>query len=234
MVAEPANRLVAGKKPRGHYRAGTGAGKIVWRSTLWPESASKRWCRVGAVVAAPESAYRRWSEIIHVSCLAVPLQHLCWCSSPEVTQLSPSVLKSEGVPVYRCIQNPREFVLTFPRAYHSGFNCGFNCAEVVNVAPLDWFPHGQNAVELYREQGRKTTISHERLLLGAAREAVKANWELNLLRKNTNAYLKWKGICGKDGILAKSLKVPTLDLSASYLLKQNRFNHRCLDFLSLV
>ncbi|GAB2287452.1 hypothetical protein Dimus_021830 [Dionaea muscipula] len=123
-----------------------------------------------------------------------------------VTQLSPSVLKSEGVPVYRCIQNPGEFVLTFPRAYHSGFNCGFNCAEAVNVAPLDWFPHGQNAVELYREQGRKTTISHDKLLLGAAREAVKANWELNLLRKNTKANLKWKGICGKDGILAKSLK----------------------------
>ncbi|GMG99575.1 hypothetical protein Nepgr_001415 [Nepenthes gracilis] len=123
-----------------------------------------------------------------------------------VTQLSPALLKSEGVPVYRCIQNPGEFVLTFPRAYHSGFNCGFNCAEAVNVAPLDWFPHGQNAVELYREQGRKTTISHDKLLLGAAREAVKANWELNLLRKNTTDNLKLKDICGRDGILAKSLK----------------------------
>ncbi|GAB4855353.1 hypothetical protein Ancab_023974 [Ancistrocladus abbreviatus] len=123
-----------------------------------------------------------------------------------VTQLSPAVLKSDGVPVYRCIQNPGEFVLTFPRAYHSGFNCGFNCAEAVNVAPLDWFPHGQNAVELYRLQGRKTTISHDKLLLGAAREAVKANWELNLLKKNTIDNLKWKGICGKDGILAKSLR----------------------------
>lgn len=41
-----------------------------------------------------------------------------------VTQLSPSVLKSEGVPVYRAVQNSGEFVLTFPRAYHAGFNCG--------------------------------------------------------------------------------------------------------------
>ncbi|XP_075101540.1 putative lysine-specific demethylase JMJ16 [Nicotiana tabacum] len=123
-----------------------------------------------------------------------------------VTQLSPSILKSEGVPVYQCVQNPGEFVLTFPRAYHAGFNCGFNCAEAVNVAPVDWLPHGQNAIELYREQGRKTSISHDKLLLGAARDAVKAHWELNLLRKNTSNNLRWKDVCGKDGILSKALK----------------------------
>ncbi|XP_024025134.1 putative lysine-specific demethylase JMJ16 [Morus notabilis] len=123
-----------------------------------------------------------------------------------VTQLSPSILKSEGVPVYRCVQNPGEFVLTFPRAYHSGFNCGFNCAEAVNVAPVDWLPHGQIAIELYYQQGRKTSISHDKLLLGAAREAVRAHWELNLLKKNTSDNLRWKDVCGKDGILVKALK----------------------------
>lgn len=125
----------------------------------------------------------------------------------QVTQLSPSILISEGVPVCRCVQNPGEFVLTFPRAYHSGFSCGFNCAEAVNVAPLDWLPYGQNAVEIYREQGRKTTISHDKLLLGAAREAVRAQWELQLLKKNTIENLRWKEVCGKERILAKALKV---------------------------
>ncbi|RRT67675.1 hypothetical protein B296_00014569 [Ensete ventricosum] len=91
-----------------------------------------------------------------------------------VTQCSPSLLRLEGVSVYRCVQNAGEFVLTFPRAYHSGFNSGFNCAEAVNVAPVDWLPHGQHAVELYREQGRKISISHDKLLLGAAREAARA------------------------------------------------------------
>ncbi|KAI3915667.1 hypothetical protein MKX01_015492 [Papaver californicum] len=123
-----------------------------------------------------------------------------------VTQLSPSILMSEGVPVYRCVQNPGEFILTFPRAYHCGFNCGFNCAEAVNVAPVDWLPHGQNAVELYREQGRKTSISHDKLLLGAAREAVRANWEISLLRKNSIDNIRWKDVCGKEGILAKAIK----------------------------
>ncbi|KAG7653570.1 FY-rich N-terminal [Arabidopsis suecica] len=123
-----------------------------------------------------------------------------------VTQLSPSKLKTAGVPVHRCVQHAGEFVLTFPRAYHAGFNSGFNCAEAVNVAPVDWLPHGQIAIELYCQQGRKTSISHDKLLLGAAREVVKADWELNLLKKDTVDNLRWKAFSGKDGILAKTLK----------------------------
>eukprot|EP01018_Ginkgo_biloba_P000560 Gb_27431 [translate_table: standard] len=123
-----------------------------------------------------------------------------------VTQLSPSILKSDGVPVYRCVQQAGEFVLTFPRAYHSGFNCGFNCAEAVNVAPVDWVPHGQSATELYREQCRKTTVSHDKLLLGASREAVKILWDFSTLRRYSSASAGWHGFCGQDGLLTKVLK----------------------------
>ncbi|XP_044479444.1 lysine-specific demethylase JMJ18-like isoform X3 [Mangifera indica] len=123
-----------------------------------------------------------------------------------VTQLSPSVLKAEGVPVYRAVQHSGEFVLTFPRAYHSGFNCGFNCAEAVNVAPVDWLAHGQQAVELYSEQHRKTSLSHDKLLFGAARAAVQALWELSVLQKETPGNLSWKSVCGKDGMLTEAIK----------------------------
>ncbi|KAJ6950592.1 hypothetical protein NC651_004310 [Populus alba x Populus x berolinensis] len=123
-----------------------------------------------------------------------------------VTQLSPSVLKAEGVPVYRVVQHSGEFVLTFPRAYHSGFNCGFNCAEAVNVAPVDWLAHGQHAVELYSEQRRKTSISHDKLLMGAAQEANRALRELLLLGKETPENLRWMSVCGKDGVLTAAVK----------------------------
>lgn len=123
-----------------------------------------------------------------------------------VTQLSPSVLKSEGVPVYRAVQHSGEFVLTFPRAYHSGFNCGFNCAEAVNVAPVDWLAHGQNAVELYSRQHRKTSISHDKLLLGSALEAVRALYELSTLGNKTRTNLSWKSACGKGGVLTEAIK----------------------------
>jgi [histone H3]-trimethyl-L-lysine4 demethylase len=41
-----------------------------------------------------------------------------------VTLMSPDRLKQNGVPVYACDQRPGEFVVTFPKAYHAGFNHG--------------------------------------------------------------------------------------------------------------
>ncbi|MEQ2169091.1 hypothetical protein GOODEAATRI_021254 [Goodea atripinnis] len=48
-----------------------------------------------------------------------------------VTIMNPNVLMDHGVPVW-------EFVVTFPRAYHSGFNQGYNFAEAVNFCTADW------------------------------------------------------------------------------------------------
>ncbi|KAJ3672154.1 hypothetical protein LUZ60_006875 [Juncus effusus] len=137
-----------------------------------------------------------------------------------VTQFSPSRLKRDGISVYRCVQREGEFVLTLPRAYHAGFNTGFNCAEAVNVAPLDWLPHGQFAVELYREQGRKISVSHDKLLLGAAREAVRAQWEITFKRNCCEGNLRWKGNCGPNSVLARTLK-------ARIAVERERRENRC-------
>ncbi|MCH99880.1 putative lysine-specific demethylase JMJ14-like, partial [Trifolium medium] len=123
-----------------------------------------------------------------------------------VTQFSPSILKSEGVPVYRTVQSSGQFVITFPRAYHCGFSCGFNCAEAVNAAPYDWFVHGQNAVEIYSLQCRKTSLSHDKLLFGSAKEAVHALAETTLHGKENLKYSNWRNACGKDGVLTNAVK----------------------------
>jgi hypothetical protein len=38
-----------------------------------------------------------------------------------------------------------EFVITYPRGYHAGFNVGFNCAESVNFALESWIDLGRRA-----------------------------------------------------------------------------------------
>jgi hypothetical protein len=81
-----------------------------------------------------------------------------------VTMLSPRILKAASVPVYRVVQEEGCYVITFPRAYHGGFNCGFNCAEAVNFAPADWFEFDQDSIERYREFRRNPVLSHEALL----------------------------------------------------------------------
>lgn len=42
----------------------------------------------------------------------------------KTTLFPPNILSEHGVPVYRAVQKPGEFVVTFPRAYHAGFSHG--------------------------------------------------------------------------------------------------------------
>lgn len=125
----------------------------------------------------------------------------------QVAQLSPSMLMSKGIPVYRCVQNPLEFVVTFPGAYHSEFSCGFNCSESVCFAPFDWLPHGQNITEVYAGYCFKTSLSHDKLLFGAAMEAVAALWDSFANKTDSSKTRLWRSVSGKDGILTRLLKV---------------------------
>ncbi|GAB4816897.1 hypothetical protein N2152v2_003943 [Parachlorella kessleri] len=56
--------------------------------------------------------------------------------------VSPSLLQAHSIPVVRVVQQPGEFVVTYPGAYHCGFNQGFNCAESVNFATKTWVDIG--------------------------------------------------------------------------------------------
>ncbi|XP_042381828.1 lysine-specific demethylase 5B-like isoform X1 [Zingiber officinale] len=91
-----------------------------------------------------------------------------------VTMLNPSILLENGVQVYGVLQEPGNFVITFPRSFHGGFNFGLNCAEAVNFAPADWLPHGGIGSELYRLYHKAAVLSHEELLCVAIKNGCDA------------------------------------------------------------
>jgi histone demethylase JARID1 len=85
-----------------------------------------------------------------------------------VTLLPPEQLRKAGVEVYALDQRAGQFVITFPQAYHAGFNHGFNFNEAVNFAPADWEPFGEAGVERLQEFRRQPCFPHDELLLTAA------------------------------------------------------------------
>ncbi|KAH9909715.1 PLU-1-domain-containing protein [Xylariomycetidae sp. FL2044] len=88
-----------------------------------------------------------------------------------VTLLTPEQLKKAGVRVYALDQRAGQMVITFPQAYHAGFNHGFNFNEAVNFAPFEWEPYGLAGVERLKQFRRQSCFSHDELLWTAAEGA---------------------------------------------------------------
>ncbi|VUZ40750.1 unnamed protein product [Hymenolepis diminuta] len=86
------------------------------------------------------------------------------------TMVPPERLRALGVPVYTTDQLAGEFVVTFPRAYHAGFNNGYNFAEAVNFCPAEWFPFGFDCVDHYALLHRPPVFSHAELLCRLAQD----------------------------------------------------------------
>ncbi|XP_076925820.1 lysine-specific demethylase JMJ17-like [Bidens hawaiensis] len=128
-----------------------------------------------------------------------------------VTMLNPSVLQENNVPVYSVLQEPGNFVITFPRSYHGGFNFGLNCAEAVNFAPADWLPYGGFGAELYQHYRRPAVLSHEELLCVVVKNDYDSNaipYLKNELLRVYNKEKSWREKLWKNGIIRSSLMAP--------------------------
>lgn len=76
----------------------------------------------------------------------------------------------KGVHVCRAVQRAGEIMLTFPRAYHGGFNTGYNVAESCNFAVTDWIPWGWMSDQTYRQFGKAHVFSLPGLLFSLAED----------------------------------------------------------------
>ncbi len=64
----------------------------------------------------------------------------------------------------RAVQQPGEFIVTFPRAYHAGFSNGFCVGEAVNFAMHDWYQFGQDCSLRYRRLKQPPILPHDELV----------------------------------------------------------------------
>ncbi|CAK7212361.1 hypothetical protein SCUCBS95973_001437 [Sporothrix curviconia] len=130
-----------------------------------------------------------------------------------VTLLPPEKLKEAGVRVYAVDQRAGQMVITFPQAYHAGFNHGFNFNEAVNFAPHDWEPFGLAGVDRLQQFRRQPCFSHEELLCTAADDVISAatgpltiqtaKWLAPALERIRN-----REETNRNGFLAKHYEVP--------------------------
>lgn len=75
-----------------------------------------------------------------------------------VTLMLPRELALRGVPVVAALQGPNEFIVTYPKVYHAGFNTGFNVNEAVNFTMDLWVPYGAQLVADYRALAKENVF----------------------------------------------------------------------------
>uniref|UniRef100_A0A672J4P1 [histone H3]-trimethyl-L-lysine(9) demethylase n=1 Tax=Salarias fasciatus TaxID=181472 RepID=A0A672J4P1_SALFA len=97
----------------------------------------------------------------------------------KMTLISPSILKKYGIPFEKITQKAGEFMITFPYAYHAGFNHGFNCAESTNFATERWIEYGKQAV-----------------LCSCRKDMVKISMDVFVRKYQPERYQQW--LAGRD------------------------------------
>ncbi|ODV69578.1 JmjC-domain-containing protein [Hyphopichia burtonii NRRL Y-1933] len=113
-----------------------------------------------------------------------------------VTLLSPMTLVKNGIPVMYADQQPNEFIVTYPRVYHAGFNSGFNFNEAVNFAMPQWLEFGEQSIHDYKLIKKENVFDHyqlvENILHDFQRKKVKGiqltKEEINLVERCIKSY----------------------------------------------
>ncbi|KAF2535746.1 hypothetical protein F2Q70_00006716 [Brassica cretica] len=82
----------------------------------------------------------------------------------KTTLVSPEMIVSSDIPCCRLVQNPGEFVVTFPRSYHVGFSHGFNCGEAANFGTPQWLNVAKEAAVRRAAMNYLPMLSHQQLL----------------------------------------------------------------------
>lgn len=137
-----------------------------------------------------------------------------------LTCLNPIDLSQKyGIPVHRVVQNPGEFIVTFPKGYHSGVSTGYNIAEAVNFASAGWIKYYFESFQDYLKPNysKKSPYPIEWVInkclssIGSAefseedRETIKKTWE-KLKEKEQQSRLKTRKSFNLSGTISLEAK----------------------------
>ncbi|KAL2324820.1 hypothetical protein Fmac_023878 [Flemingia macrophylla] len=116
--------------------------------------------------AVPGDYAFAFEEVIRTKGYGGNMDHLAALKllGEKTTLLSPEVIVASGIPCCRLTQNPGEFVVTFPRAYHVGFSHGFNCGEAANFGTPQWIKVAKEAAVRRAAMNYLPMLSHQQLL----------------------------------------------------------------------
>ncbi|KAL9672816.1 hypothetical protein QQ045_029069 [Rhodiola kirilowii] len=122
--------------------------------------ASKTWYGV------PRDAASSFEEVVRVQGYGGEINPIATFATlgEKTTVMSPEIFIKAGIPCCRLVQNPGEFVVTFPRAYHTGFSHGFNVGEAANFATPEWLRVAKEAATRRAAIKFPPLVSHAQLL----------------------------------------------------------------------
>ena len=56
--------------------------------------------------------------------------------------IHPDILRKHGITCSRIVQEQGDLIVTFPGAFHFGYNTAYNIAEATNFATHEWYSMG--------------------------------------------------------------------------------------------
>ena len=138
----------------------------------------------------------------------------------KTKMFSPIKLKEYGIEHTTVLHNPGEFVITFPGAYHAGFNHGLNVAESTNFATTRWFHIGKRAKRCICRP-HSVNINVSRLETIYLRNELQENRDVSTFHSNNDSgeddeesdesdtvTRRYRCICATDGIVEVTCQTP--------------------------
>ncbi|KAL8608412.1 hypothetical protein ACOMHN_002645 [Nucella lapillus] len=118
----------------------------------------------------PKSQGDKFHEAMRDLCPTLIHTDPLWLSE-DTAMVNPEALRSKGVQVTRCVQQPRQFVVVFPDVYTATVSCGYNVSESVHYATTEWLTVGLDAAKALWQSGEKELFSVDTLVCGLCQDS---------------------------------------------------------------